>query len=107
MDNFTGEIYKGDKKVEIPKGSFPQLIFPEKITNKQFELNVVLKAGDIGICNGSDPWGVGEIWHSMSKGCAMIPELIKKNHYRFYCNDHENDDDFNDLIFDLEILDIS
>ena len=34
----------------------------------------------------------------------MIIEKTGKDSYRFYCNDYENDDDFDDLIFDMEII---
>ena len=36
----------------------------------------------------------------------MIIEKQNNNCYKFYCNDHENDDDFDDLIFEMKILDI-
>ena len=34
----------------------------------------------------------------------MYIEQIGENKLRFYCNDHEIDDDFDDLIFDMEIM---
>lgn len=104
LDTFKGQIYIDKKEIKLPKGSFPQLVFPKNRCPRQFELKVVLEAGDITICNGSDSLGTEEIWHSMSRGCAMIIERLEENHFRFYCNDHENDDDFNDLIFDMEIV---
>ena len=36
-------------------------------------------------------------------GNAFWMEQLSDNRYRFYCNDHRMDDDFDDLIFDLEI----
>ena len=66
-------------------------------------MKIELTDGDICICNGSDLLGTKKVWRSLCEGCAMIIENISENHLRFYCNDHENDDDFNDLIFDLEI----
>ena len=38
---------------------------------------------------------------------AFWIESFSKNHYRFHCNDHQMDDDFDDLIFDLEIESLS
>lgn len=38
-----------------------------------------------------------------SSGNAFWIEALSEMCNRFYCNDHEMDDDFNDLIFDLEI----
>ena len=34
-------------------------------------------------------------------------EAFSKNLYRFHCNDHRMDDDFDDLLFDLEIKSLS
>lgn len=39
-----------------------------------------------------------------SYGYGYWKEHISENRYRFHCNDHEKDDDFDDLIFDVEIL---
>ena len=36
-------------------------------------------------------------------GNAFWMEQLSDNRYRFHCNDHQMDDDFDDLIFDLEI----
>lgn len=38
---------------------------------------------------------------------AFWVEQIPNNRYRFHCNDHKMDDDFDDLIFDLEIESLS
>lgn len=40
-------------------------------------------------------------------GNAFWVESLSKNLYRFHCNDHRMDDDFDDLIFDLEIESLS
>lgn len=37
-------------------------------------------------------------------GNAFWIETISDNQYRFHCNDHKMDEDFDDLIFDLEII---
>lgn len=34
----------------------------------------------------------------------MIIEHFEHNKYRFICNDHEDDEDFDDLIFEMEII---
>ena len=104
LDSFKGNIFIDGREIKKPKGRFPQLLFDEESTPGQFTIDVVLESGNLVICNGSDPLGTGEIWHTITKGCAMIIEPIDENHLRFYCNDHENDDDFDDLIFDLEFL---
>ena len=38
-------------------------------------------------------------------GNAFWIETLAENTFRFHCNDHKMDDDFDDLIFDLEIMD--
>ena len=38
-------------------------------------------------------------------GNAFWIETLTENTLRFHCNDHKMDDDFDDLIFDLEIVD--
>ena len=37
-------------------------------------------------------------------GNAFWVESLCENRYRFHCNDHKMDDDFDDLVFDLEIV---
>lgn len=102
--SFDGKLFYNGDELEKPKNSFPQLIFSEKFTSNIFEIKIVLNDGDLCICNGSDLLGNGQIWRSLYGGCAMIIEKTGKDSYRFYCNDYENDDDFDDLIFDMEII---
>ena len=104
LSEFKGRIILDGEEREQPKGNFPQLVFAEKECPKVIELIIELEDGNIAICNASDPLGTGQIWHSISQGCAMITEVLGENHFRFYCNDHENDDDFNDFIFDMELF---
>lgn len=104
LEAFKGNISINGKNVKLPKGRFPQLIFAEKDMPKQFEMEVTLQDGDLGIGNGSFDLQVPEICRTLDGGCAMIIEELETNHFRFHCNDYENDDDFDDLIFDLEII---
>jgi len=105
-DTFEGQLYIDGKEVKKPKGRFPQTILDEKYAPKHFEVRVVLHSGKFRICNGSDLLGDEKIWRSLYGGCAMIIEAKDENRYMFYCNDHENDDDFDDLIFEMEILEV-
>lgn len=41
---------------------------------------------------------------SGSFGNAFWIEKLSPTHSRFYCNDHEYDDDFDDLIFEVEVI---
>lgn len=40
-------------------------------------------------------------------GNAFWIESLSQNRYRFHCNDHKMDEDFDDLIFDLEVGSLS
>lgn len=104
LDEFKGRLFIDGDELSVPKNKFPQIIFEEKYAPRSFDLEVVLDSGNITICNGSDLLGTEEIWCTLDLGCAMIIETINDKHYRFHCNDHDNDDDFDDLIFEVELL---
>lgn len=104
LDSFVGKLYIDEKRLEIPKNKFPQIVLEEKNAPRQFDLKVQLEAGELTICNGSDLLGTGAMWCSLDEGCAMIVDTVNENHMVFYCNDHENDDDFDDLIFEIEVI---
>ena len=70
---------------------------------KEFELDVILKEGDIGISNGYEYPNYPGVWDSLSEGCAMYTEEVGPNHLIFHCNDYYNDDDLNDFVFGMEI----
>jgi len=40
-------------------------------------------------------------------GNAFWIEQLSDTCQRFHCNDHKMDDDFDDLIFDMEIIEVS
>lgn len=103
-DSFEGQLFIDGVEAKKPKKKFPQTLLNEKYTPKQFEIKVILNSGEFRICNASDLLGDEKIWRSLYGGCAMLIEEIGKNHYRFNCNDHEIDDDFDDLIFEMEII---
>ncbi len=102
--SFEGQLFIDGEEVKKPKRRFPQTILDEKYAPKQFEIRVILHSGKFIICNGSDLLGDEKYWNSLYGGCAMIIEEIGENHYRFYCNDYENDDDFDDFVFEMEII---
>ena len=102
-----GNMYFLGENITKRKSTFAQAIFFEDdIASRCFELELKLKEGWIAICNGSDRDGSKRGCSTLVEGCAMIIEEIKQNHYRFFCNDFENDDDFDDLIFELEIVEL-
>lgn len=102
-----GNMYFLGENITKKKSTFAQAIFFEDdIASRCFELELTLKDGSITICNGSDTDGTKTGCSTMVFGCAMIIEEIKQNHYKFYCNDFEPDDDFDDLIFELELVEL-
>ena len=52
LDEFEGKIFANGKELKKEKRKFPQLIFPEDEMPREFELEVVLKEGNLVICNG-------------------------------------------------------
>ena len=104
LDSFVGKLYIDGERLEIPKNKFPQIVFEEKYAPRQFDLKVQLEDGELTICNGSDLLGTGDMWCSLDMGCAMIVEQISEKRFVFFCNDHEDDDDFDDLVFEIEVI---
>ena len=104
FNDCKGKMFIGGQEKELPKGIFPKLLFWEDLSPNSFEISFILESGNIIICNGSDPLGTKERCHYLTKNCAMFIEECAENKLKFFCNDHEYDDDFDDLIFDMEII---
>lgn len=104
IENFVGDIFYNGKKMKKPRGKFPSIMHEIKNPPEYFEVDVVLQDGDLTICNGYSRPNLPGIWGYLYGGCAMHKVDLGENHYRFYCNDYEDDDDFDDLIFELEII---
>jgi len=103
VNNFKGVIKLNDNVLNLPTDPFAKFVFWMDSSPEIIHLNVFQEEGYLTICNGSDPIGTKSICRCRTGGCAMIVKNISPDKYRFYCNDYENDDDFNDLIFDMEI----
>lgn len=102
LDGFKGKIFWNGKRLKKERRRFPQIIFEETWAPKEFELEIILEEGDIAISNGClRPRS--DMITCFVEGCAMIKEELGEDKFRFYCNDIDWDDDFDDLIFDLEI----
>lgn len=111
IHNFKGEIYHEDgEKQDKPKSKsvYAEIELPERIWRNNGRNEIIttidLKDGYIGIENGlyneeSAFFTISECWGAMKK------EQISPNITRFYCNDTVLEDDFDDLIFEMEILD--
>lgn len=106
LDGVDCDIFWNGKKYVVPETRFPTLDLDESFYGKEIELEITIKSGEIYIYNGAiKKVGNKNFVSFCCEGCAMIKEKISQNISRYYCNDFEPDDDFNDLIFDLEILD--
>ncbi len=100
------DILCNNKKYKQLKTKFPTLDIFEKYFGKELILDIDLRAGTIGICNGSIMRvGEEELVTYFSRSCAMKIEELSPTKKRYYCNDFENDDDFDDLVFEMEIMD--
>lgn len=102
--DFSGDFYVDGKKQIIPPKRFPGFSFWFGTSPSEFEVSIKLDKGKVLICNGSDLTGTKQFCRSMHMGCAIYIEEIRENKYRFNCNDHEIDDDFDDLIYEMEIV---
>ncbi len=98
--DFTGDIYLFDQKHKLPNNRFPKVNFWFEESNTEISVRIRLVKGIVLICNGSDPIGNKQICHSLCFGCALQVEK-QDNKLIFHCNDHENDDDFDDLEFEI------
>ena len=71
---------------------------------REITLTITSKKGELQIKN---VWDVGDgTVHSWHNGAAMIVEGDTSSR-RYFCNDGRADDDFNDLVFRLEIVSFS
>ena len=103
-ENFDGEISVCGKPFRIEKQKFPKLILWKDISLSKVNVCISNFVGRIEVCNGSDPIGTKQFCYCLSRGNAMFIEQVQANRSRFYCNDHVFDEDFDDLIFELEIV---
>lgn len=93
------------KNIPIRGKSFQTIDLFEEEYGTEFILDVELIEGRIGICNGHEKQlGDKKIISYMSRGHAMLLKIID-NKYIFTCNSAEDEDDFDDLEFEMEILD--
>ena len=102
---FTMEGSLTCNRTTITKGGFSiwQNHAPRRVI-----IDADIKYGELCIFNFSettDYRGV-KCEVSLDMGSCFYYEEIGKNKYRCYCNDWEPDDDFDDLIFDIEFIDL-
>ena len=102
--NFKGKILLNGQNLPVPKGVFQHYIFREnEFPKNEFCLSVRVDDGDIFLANASQR-DSGDNFSFGAFSYAFWIETLSNGIYRFHCNDFEYDNDFDDLIFDLEII---
>ena len=101
--DFNADFYINGKKIAKPKGRFPKIELWENNVPQEFSVFVHLVEGDIYFLNGCAIPVTPELTYCrmMQGGCAIFIEQICENCYRLNCNDVEPDDDFNDLVYEV------
>lgn len=71
-------------------------------------IDAEIKGGTLCIFNFSEKTDYRGVKYevSLQMGSCFYYNQLGKNKYRCYCNDWEPDDDFDDLIFDIEFIDL-
>lgn len=126
---FKGKILINGIRLTKPRKKHLSYIIREGLfTDNEVKLEILIEDGFIAFCNASNlladysdlPNKMTEMIDKKSEqfeskgftssfsashmyGNAFWVEPLSENCYRFYCNDHQMDDDFDDLIFDLEV----
>lgn len=104
---FDGRVRVNGQEVKLGKGKFTGLSFAENSTPKQFDIDIKLNSGSVAVYNDVTNWMVDITFQDKWVMPAMIVEQISETSFIFHCNDRVYDDDFDDLVFKLDILEIS
>ena len=104
FSEFGGRVWLDGVPLTVPKGKFRHYVFKEgELSNNQFTLSVQCETGYLYFGNASERPELG-IFTCGSLGNAFWIENLDSNFYRFHCNDHEYDDDFDDLLFEMKVI---
>ena len=101
---FKGAVYINGERVKLGRGEFTGMQFSERTAPQKFNVEIDMKSGVISIYNSARGWREDIINHTPSAVPAMIVDKTGDNSYIFHCNDYVYDDDFDDLVFSLEII---
>lgn len=103
FSNFKGRVKLNGATLPVLKGKFQHYTFKQDdILNNEIVLTVHAESGSLVVGNASQMPG-DEYYECGAFGCAFWIEEFETNTFRFHCNDHEYDDDFDDFVFDLSI----
>ena len=101
--DFVGTVMQDNVLLPPLKTAIAHYLFKaDDYPDRQFTLQVRSTAGGIVLANSSQLPN-SSIWDCAVRGYALWVEKLNENHYRFHCNDHDFDDDYDDLVFDVEI----
>ena len=101
--DFSGTIMQDNVLLPSLKTTFAHHLFKaDDYPGREFTLQVRSTRGGIVIANSSQ-LPDSTIWDCAVCGYALWVEKIHENHYRFHCNDYDYDDDYDDLVFDVQI----
>ena len=79
-----------------------KIILWQHTAPREFIVTVHSKKGEVDVWN---TWDTGNgVTEALYNGAAMIIEEINETTKRYRCNDGRPDDDFDDLIFTIELL---
>lgn len=100
---FKGAVRIDGNKMKLGRGEFTGLQFSEKTAPQKFDVEIDMESGIISIYNSARGWLENIRNYTPSAVPAMIVDKRGENSYVFHCNDYVYDDDFDDLVFSLEI----
>lgn len=106
FSDFKGKAFVDEAEIKIKKRGFYSLSFCEDTAPAEIRLRVIYERGYVTIINGMRDFFASPSGNVLQLPPIMIIEEKSSGYYRFYCNDYENDDDFDDLIFDMEVCKI-
>ena len=110
MHSFIGSISINSEAIKLKKAKHDGFFIYEKDARPDGSISLLIdyRGGIIFIQNDMLGWSTDISFQKKELvNTAMIVEKLNDNTYRFYCNDKEYDDDFDDLVFEMEIHEIS
>ena len=101
---FKGAVRIDGNKMKLGRGEFTGMQFSEKTAPQKFDVEIDMESGIVSIYNSAKGWMEDIRNYTPSAVPAMIVDKTGENSYVFNCNDYVYDDDFDDLVFSLEII---
>lgn len=104
FSKFQGTLVINGQVLPIPKKRFGHYIVKDgDAPDNTFDLELHVESGCIFLGNASERKEIGTYTCGSFANAFWIEEFAKDS-FRFHCNDHEPDDDFDDMIFEMTII---